>query len=128
MKDPSFTIIYEPAAALRVQRERVWLCNNRGRERADAFEDDFAHLLDLLSRFPYMGDASPENEEERHWFCAEAACGARGDHGALPGESMVSRARSMVHLAQGSRYDMSPARTLAPRPETVKRSSHSSKG
>ena len=68
MKDPPFTIIYEPAAALQVQRERVWLCNNRGRERADAFEDDLAHFLDLLSCFPYMGDASPENEDERHWF------------------------------------------------------------
>lgn len=50
MKDPPFRIIYEPAAALQVQRERVWLCNNRGRERADAFEDDLAHFLELATK------------------------------------------------------------------------------
>ena len=56
------------AAARRVQRERAWLSNNVGLERADDFEHELRHALDLLGEHPQMGNPSPDNEDERHWF------------------------------------------------------------
>lgn len=68
MSRQRFTILYEPGTARKVQRERVWICDHRGRERADAFEDELAHFFDLLQDCPEMGSPSPWGEHERHWF------------------------------------------------------------
>ncbi len=47
------------AFARQVQAERAWLYDHLGRDRADAFEAELAHALDLLEAHPEMGDARP---------------------------------------------------------------------
>jgi plasmid stabilization system protein ParE len=61
-------VILQPAFARQIQRERAWLHNHGGAQRADAFEAELRHALDLLAELPEMGDPSPRSENERHWF------------------------------------------------------------
>jgi plasmid stabilization system protein ParE len=61
-------VILQAVAARQVQRERAWLIEHRGRERADAFEEELRHALDLLAECPKIGDPSPRSPRERHWF------------------------------------------------------------
>ena len=58
-------VILDPVVARQIQRERVWLIDHRGRERADAFEDELRRALDLLADFPEMGPPSPWSADER---------------------------------------------------------------
>jgi plasmid stabilization system protein ParE len=66
----SYAIRFDPGAALQVQRERAWLYANRGRERADAFEAELDHWLDLLAEHPRMGNPIPHGR--RHFFLMQS--------------------------------------------------------
>ncbi len=61
-------ILFKQSAARQIQRERAWLMEHRGRERADDFEAELAHTLDLLEAFPAMGPPSRWSADERHVF------------------------------------------------------------
>jgi plasmid stabilization system protein ParE len=61
-------IIIEPFAAAQIQKERVWLVNNRGAIRAEAFEDELRHILDLMADNPEMGHAAPDRVNQRRMF------------------------------------------------------------
>jgi plasmid stabilization system protein ParE len=61
------TIVYASAAARYVRHQRAWLHDHRGREWADAFENELAHFLDLLEVCPEMGNPT-ESGDKRHWY------------------------------------------------------------
>jgi plasmid stabilization system protein ParE len=63
-----YAVIIDEDAQVQIQRERTWLHNHRGAARADAFEAELRHALELIAGCPGMGDPSPEIETERHWF------------------------------------------------------------
>ncbi len=69
-----YRLSIDPAAFLDIERERTWLHNHRGQERADAFEAELRHICELLLEHPRMGDASPYSEDERHWLLRRSRC------------------------------------------------------
>lgn len=63
-----YSVAFSARAARQTQRERTWLHNHLGAVAADAFEAELRHALELIAACPAMGDASPEAENDRHWF------------------------------------------------------------
>jgi plasmid stabilization system protein ParE len=63
----SYAIVTAPAFARQVQAQRAWLYNHRGRERADTFEAELRHALELLAEHPEMGNPVA-GTDRRHWF------------------------------------------------------------
>ena len=61
----TFAVVLSTRFAREVTRERAWLYDHRGRQRADAFEAELAHFLDLVASCPEMGNPVGD---ERHWY------------------------------------------------------------
>jgi plasmid stabilization system protein ParE len=67
MSEP-YAVVFDETVPGQIQRERTWIHNSRGLARADAFEAELRHALELIAAHPRMGDASPESEIDRHWL------------------------------------------------------------
>jgi plasmid stabilization system protein ParE len=63
-----YALTLDARAARQVQRERVWLIDNLSVERADAFEAELRHALELLAECPEMGAPSRWGKDERAVF------------------------------------------------------------
>jgi plasmid stabilization system protein ParE len=63
-----YAVSFLPAALREIQRERTWLHDHYDVRRADAFEAELRHALELIAAHPRMGDESPKRSDERHWL------------------------------------------------------------
>jgi plasmid stabilization system protein ParE len=67
MSEP-YRVSFAAVALREIQRERTWLHDHHDLARADAFEAELRHALELIAAHPRMGDASPKSDDERHWL------------------------------------------------------------